>query len=227
MQDVLRLQDVSYDYVTKAGVVHAVRGVSAVFQSDTIYAIVGRSGSGKSTLLSLCAGLGLPLSGTVFYRDRSLADMDRDRYRRENAGIIFQQFYLLPQLTALENVELTLDLIGYGKNKRSRAMELIERVGLTSFHAKKRPSQLSGGEQQRIAIARALAPDPDILFADEPTGSLDCENREMIIGLLASMAHEAGKCVIVITHDDEAAKKCDHVFRMTDGRIEAENTDGR
>ncbi len=219
MEQLLELKQVSYDYHTKAGDVHAVKGVSATFEAGMLYAIVGKSGSGKSTLLSLCAGLDLPASGEVLYKGQSLAAMDRDKYRREEAGMVFQSFYLLPQLTARENIELSLDLCRYKGNHRQRALELLERVGLTAFHGKKRPSQLSGGEQQRVAIARTLAPSPNVILADEPTGSLDAENGQNIIGLLRDLAHREGKCVIVITHAADIADKADHIYRMDDGYL--------
>ncbi len=219
MEDILILDNIIYNYYTKAGPVYAVKNVNAVFKSGTLYAIVGKSGSGKSTLLSLCAGLDLPESGEVYYMKEPLSKLDRDKYRRENAGMIFQSFYLLPQLTACENVELSLDLIKYRGNRKERALSLLERVGLSEFHAKKRPVQLSGGEQQRVAIARTLAPDPCIILADEPTGSLDIENGQNIIMLLKSLAHESDKCVIVITHASDIADKADYIYRMYDGKL--------
>ncbi len=220
MEKILELKHVTYDYHTKAGDVHAVKGVSATFETGTLYAIVGKSGSGKSTLLSVCAGLDLPASGEVLYKGQSLAEMDRDKYRREEAGMIFQSFYLLPQLTARENVELSLDLCNYKGNRKHRALELLQKVGLTEFHSKKRPSQLSGGEQQRVAIARTLAPSPNLILADEPTGSLDAENGKNVIEILKGLAHEEGKCVIVITHAADIAAEADHVYRMNDGYMD-------
>lgn len=219
MTDLLNLNHVSYTYHTKAGDVHAVRDVNDAFGAGKIYAIVGSSGSGKSTLLALCAGLILPESGKISYRGQSLSALDRDQYRREEAGMIFQSFYLLPQLSARENVELSLDLCNYRGDHRARALDLLGRVGLSAFHAGKRPARLSGGEQQRVAIARALAPDPQVIFADEPTGSLDAENSRKIIDLLSDLAHDAGKCVIVITHAAEIAERCDAVLRMRDGEL--------
>lgn len=222
MNEILNVNKVSYDYNTKAGVVHALKDVSASFDEGAVYAIVGRSGSGKSTLMSLCAGLDVPKSGDILYRGRSLRELDCNQYRREDACMIFQSFYLLPQLTAAENVELSLELSHYGGDKKQRAIELLEMVGLTAFHGKKRSFQLSGGEQQRIAIARAIAPNPRIILADEPTGSLDNENSRNIIALLKDMAHNKQKCVIVITHASDIAAEADIIFRMNDGRLSTE-----
>lgn len=217
MNEILKVDKVSYDYNTKAGVVHALKDASASFDEGVVYAIVGRSGSGKSTLMSLCAGLDVPKSGDILYRGRSLRELDCNQYRREDACMIFQSFYLLPQLTAAENIELSLELIRYHGDKKSRANELLELVGLTAFHGKKRSFQLSGGEQQRIAIARAIAPNPNIILADEPTGSLDNENSRNIIALLKDMAHKNNKCVIIITHASDIAAEADKTYQMNDG----------
>jgi len=222
MDGILQLKDVSYDYNTKAGVVHALKNVTASFDEGKLYAIVGRSGSGKSTMMSLCAGLDMPKTGDVLYRSQSLRELDCYQYRRENACMIFQSFYLLPQLTAAENVELSLELIKYKGDKKKRAIELLEMVGLTPFHGKKRSFQLSGGEQQRVAIARAIAPNPSIVLADEPTGSLDNENSMNIISLLKQMAHEDNKCVMVITHASEIAAETDVIYYMNDGTLTPE-----
>ena len=219
MEGILQLKEVSYDYHTKAGVVHALKNATASFDEGKLYAIVGRSGSGKSTMMSLCAGLDMPKSGDILFRSKSLREQDCYQYRRKYACMIFQSFYLLPQLTAAENVELSLELIKYKGNKKKRAVELLEMVGLTPFHGKKRSFQLSGGEQQRVAIARAIAPDPCIVLADEPTGSLDNENSMNIITLLKRMAHEDKKCVIVITHAGEIAAEADIIYYMDDGTL--------
>ncbi len=214
---ILRLKHVSYDYSTKAGKVHALKEATADFEKGVVYAIVGRSGSGKSTLMSLMAGLDIPKDGDIYYENENLSEIDRDRYRRLHIGMIFQSYYLLPQLTALENVELSLELAKYQGNKRTRAEEMLEMVGIKKEQFKKRSNQFSGGEQQRIAIARAIAHDPEIILADEPTGNLDNENSGNIVGILLSLAHEYNKCVIVITHAAEVAEKADQVLRMDDG----------
>ena len=216
---ILKVENLSYDYVTKAGLVHAVKEATAEFEEGKMYAIVGRSGSGKSTLISLLAGLDEPKTGEIFINGEPLSEMDRDKFRRENVGMIFQSYYLLPQLTARENVELSLELAKKTENKKKLANELLEQVGLTEFHGKKRAVQLSGGEQQRVAIARAIAPNPPIILADEPTGNLDNANSDNIVKILKELAHEDNKCVIVITHASEVAAEADVVYKMNDGYL--------
>ncbi len=216
---ILELKDVSYDYTTKAGKVHALKEATANFEKGIVYAIVGRSGSGKSTLMSLMAGLDVPKDGKIFYENQNLAEIDRDRFRRKHIGMIFQSYYLLPQLTAVENVELSLELAKYKGNHRKRAEEMLEMVGIKKEQFKKRSNQFSGGEQQRIAIARAIAHDPEMILADEPTGNLDNENSGNIVGILLSLAHEYKKCVIVITHASEVAEQADKVLKMDDGYL--------
>lgn len=217
----LELKRISYDYMTKAGAVHALKEATAAFETGKVYAIVGRSGSGKSTLMSLMAGLDVPKDGEILYRGESLAGLDRDRFRREHIGMIFQSYYLLPQLTAVENVELSLELAKYKGDKRKRAEEMLALVGIKKEQFKKRSTQFSGGEQQRIAVARAIATDPEIILADEPTGNLDNENSMNVVGILVDMAHKYGKCVIIITHAAEVAEKADVVLKMDDGILKS------
>ncbi len=212
----IELNNVVYDYASKAGVVHAVRGISMKFEPGVLYAITGRSGSGKTTMLSLIAGLDVPLSGSITVDGRDISKTDRDKFRSRYIGMIFQSFYLLPQLTAAENILLSTEL---SKKAKPDVKKLLTDVGLTEFHGKKRATQLSGGEQQRIAIARAIASDPPIILADEPTGNLDNENSKNIIGMLKSLAHDKGKCVIVVTHSEEIAAEADIRLHMSDGKM--------
>ena len=216
---ILEITNLSYDYITKAGRVHAVKEATASFDTGVVYAIVGRSGSGKSTLMSLMAGLDVPKEGKILYEGVELASIDRDRYRREHVGMIFQSYYLLPQLTAVENVELALELSKYAGNRRERAMEMLSLVGITKEQFRKRSPEFSGGEQQRIAVARAIAADPSVILADEPTGNLDNENSLNIVGILGDLAHRFGKCVIIITHASEVAERADLTLHMNDGYL--------
>jgi putative ABC transport system ATP-binding protein len=214
----LTLENVAYRYKTSAGYVEAVKSATYSFEEGKTYAIVGRSGSGKTTLMSLMAGLDLPWQGDIHFEEGNLKYIDRDIYRRSKMGMIFQSFYLLPQLTALENIEMTMEINGMSKEEISvRCHELLEKVGISIDTAKKRALKLSGGEQQRIAIARALGPNPRLILADEPTGNLDNENSENIIALLIKLAHEENRCVIIITHALELAKECDVILRMDNG----------
>lgn len=214
---ILELKHLSYDYITKAGKVHALKNATASFETGKVYAIVGRSGSGKSTLMSLMAGFDVPKDGDILYHGESLRDIDRDKFRREHIGMIFQSYYLLHQLTAVENVELSLELAKYKGDKRKRAEEMLTLVGIKKEQFKKRSTQFSGGEQQRIAVARAIATNPEIILADEPTGNLDNENSMNVVSILVDLAHKYNKCVIIITHAAEVAERADVVFKMDDG----------
>lgn len=216
---ILQLKELSYDYITKAGKVHALKDATASFEKGIVYAIVGRSGSGKSTMMALMAGLDVPKDGEICYYGKSLREIDRDQFRREHVGMIFQSYYLLPQLTAIENVELSLELAKYKGNKRERAEAMLTLVGIKKEQFKKRSTEFSGGEQQRIAVARAIATDPEIILADEPTGNLDNENSKNIVNILVDLAHQYGKCVIIITHAAEVAEQADVIFKMDDGHL--------
>ncbi len=216
----LTLDKVSYSYKTKNHVVHAVREASYTFEKGKTYAVLGRSGSGKSTLLSMMAGLTLPESGQVIADGKSTLELDRDDYRRDVVSMVYQSFNLFPLLTALENVCYPLRLKGIGEaESRKQAEQCIEKVGLGTEYHKRLPGKMSGGEQQRIAIARALATNAPILLADEPTGNLDFENSQMIGKLLCALAHELDRCVIVVTHDTDLADVLDVRLKMADGKL--------
>ena len=187
-------------------------------KAGEIIAITGASGSGKSTLLGLLAGLDQPSSGEIFLLGQRLNDLDEDaraRLRAGRVGFVFQSFQLLPALTALENILLPLELAGR-TDARERAAYWLERVGLTA-RAAHTPRQLSGGEQQRIAIARAFATDPQILFADEPTGNLDADTGARIIQLLFELNASAHTTLILVTHDDALASRCQRRLHLVAG----------
>ncbi|SHM81625.1 ABC transporter ATP-binding protein [Phytopseudomonas punonensis] len=183
-------------------------------------AIVGSSGSGKSTLLGLLAGLDLPSNGRILLAGNDLGSLDEDaraRVRAEHVGFVFQSFQLLDSLNALENVMLPLELEGRS-DARQRATELLERVGLGA-RLTHTPRQLSGGEQQRVAIARAFAAEPDVLFADEPTGNLDTHTGERISDLLFELNEERGATLVLVTHDERLAARCQRIIRLEAGHL--------
>ena len=216
--NILSLNNVSYHYRDASSA--AVSNVTCSFGQGSLYAIVGPSGSGKTTLLSLLAGLDKPTSGEITFGGENLEDMDMDAYRRTGIAMIFQLFHLFPLLTVLENVCYPMLLCGMRKtDAKPRARDLLDSVGITLEQMKRFPSNLSGGEQQRVAIARSLAGGAKVLLADEPTGNLDIANTGNIIGILHRLAHEDGYCVIVVTHDLEVAETADVVFQMHDGSL--------
>ncbi len=210
---ILKLDNVSYSYEKSRSVV--LKEISYEFEKGKVYAIVGKSGAGKTTLLSLLSGLTVPVNGTIAFDGHDISKMDRYNYRSQDVGVIFQNFNLLPHLTAVENVVLSMDISGKKiDNKKERAMELLEKVEIDELTANRRILKLSGGEQQRVAIARALAYDPQIILADEPTGNLDVETQNEVIGILSSLAKEENRCIIIVTHSPEVAKCADEVYQL-------------
>lgn len=219
---VLKIEDVKYTYKSKYQTVNALKGITYEFQPQKFYALIGRSGSGKTTLLSLLAALDVPTEGEVLYQGTSTKALDRDKYHQDAVAVIYQSYNLLPLLTVLENVAFPLEMKGV-PNAKQIAAEKLQVVGLNETYHKRLPAMLSGGEQQRVAVARALTSEAQIILADEPTGNLDTENSEVVIDLLQKLAHEDGYCVIVVTHDLSIADKADEVLRMKDGAlVEAE-----
>jgi putative ABC transport system ATP-binding protein len=222
----LTARELRRDFAMGADTVHAVRGVSFDLEAGDYVAIVGPSGCGKSTLLNLLGAVDSPTAGSVRLRGQPLERMnDRaaTRFRLLNVGFVFQRFYLLPMLTAFENVELPMSEAGQGKGeRRQRASELLTFVGLAG-RERHRPTQLSGGEQQRVAIARALANRPAILLADEPTGELDARTGAEMIALFERVNREA-TTIVVVTHDEELARAARRVVHMRDGLIVGDET---
>ena len=218
--EILKAEDLSFSYQNKYQTVHAVKHVSCAFEPGKTYAIVGKSGSGKTTLLSLLAGLELPTEGTVCFEGKSTRELDCDAYRRDHAAVIYQSYNLFPLLTAEENVLYPLKLKKIPRAEaRERAKKELLAVGIEEGEFSRFPSQLSGGQQQRVAIARALAAGNRIILADEPTGNLDISNGEQVVEILLRLAHEEGRCVIVITHDMEIAGMMDRIYTMRDGEL--------
>ncbi len=214
----ISLNNVSYSYKGKFQTVKAVDGVSYEFEPGKCYAIIGKSGSGKTTLLSLMAGLDLPTEGEIIVDGKSTKEWDRNQMRRDAVSVIYQNYNLFPLLTVQENIQYPLDLKKMPKKKSvALAREVRERVELPANYDKRLPSHLSGGEQQRVAIARTLAQGCKIILADEPTGNLDSTNTRNIVEILRSLAHNDGCTVIIVTHDPAVAEQADTVLQMKDG----------
>ena len=217
----LTLQQVSYRY--PGGSRYALDGISGTFSAGKLYAVIGPSGSGKSTLLSLMAGLDRPTEGSLQLNGSDYRSLNLDRCRRQEIAMIFQAFQLFPLLTVLENVCFPMEANGVKqKEAKAKAKELLTSVGLSEEQHKRYPANLSGGEQQRVAIARALSSGAGIILADEPTGNLDTANGNQVMEILLRLAHEEGRCVIVVTHDMDIAAQADEVWRMKDGALALE-----
>ncbi|WP_143962648.1 ABC transporter ATP-binding protein [Litoribacter populi] len=220
---ILSVQQVSKIYQSGSRKLTVLDNVNFSIDAGDTVAIVGPSGSGKTTLLGLCAGLDSASSGSVVLNGNALENLSEDQraeVRNQHVGFIFQNFQLLPTLTALENVMVPLEL-KKRKDAKQKALELLDKVGL-SDRATHYPTQLSGGEQQRVSIARAFANEPKILFADEPTGNLDTETGEMIENLIFDLNKQQGTTLILVTHDHELAKKTNKIIQIKGGKIQEE-----
>lgn len=200
-----------------------LHGLDATIRRGEFLVLLGRSGSGKSTLLNLISGIDLPTRGEVVIDGTNLtrlSERERTLFRRRHIGFVFQSFNLIPTLTVLENLLLPMELTGHvGSGERQRAYGLLEQVGLAD-RAGSFPDRLSGGEQQRVAVARALAHDPLLLLADEPTGNLDAETGNQVLDLIDRLIHQMGKTILVVTHDRELIQLADRVLVLRGGRLE-------
>ena len=217
---VLQATQLSKEVTSPEGPLTILDSVDLTVRSGESIAVVGVSGAGKSTLLGLLAGLDVPSKGKVMLNGQEFSELDEDgraALRSGHVGFVFQSFHLIPSLTALENVMLPLELTGHA-SPGTTAMETLAKVGLTP-RASHYPRQLSGGEKQRVAIARAFVVAPDVLFADEPTGNLDHRTGKTIIDLLFRLNQETGATLVLVTHDQKLAQRCDRIFHMDDGRI--------
>ncbi|MBI5928977.1 MAG: ABC transporter ATP-binding protein [Chloroflexi bacterium] len=221
MKPLISLEDVRKVYKTKAGQLEVLKGVDFQVGEGEFVAVVGPSGSGKSTLINMITGIDRPTKGEVYVADQRLTNMSENavaKWRGKNVGVVFQFFQLLPTLTVLENVMMPMYYTNtYGNLKRQRAMELLERVELPDL-ANKYPSQISGGQQQRAAIARALANEPKVLVGDEPTGNLDTVSAGLVFGLFEELVAN-GTTIVMVTHDRDLAGQVPHVVEVRDGRI--------
>ena len=216
----IELENIHVDLKSSFETISVLKGINLkIFKNESV-GIIGESGAGKSTLIMCIAGLELISKGKIFFNNLPIHNLKEDDlalYRSKNIGVIFQSFNLLPSMTALENVNLPIEISGNFKNNKM-AMELLTAVGLQNriFHY---PHQLSGGEQQRVAIARSLISNPEILIADEPTGNLDKKNSEDVIKLLFKLKKDFGSTLILVTHDTSVAKLCDRIIKIDNGLI--------
>lgn len=212
---ILKLENVGYRYKDAPKDVYVFKDINYEFEQGKMYAIKGKSGSGKTTLLSLITGLEKCTEGKVLYEDKDLKKMNLDKYRNTDIGIVFQSYNLLPRLTALENIILSMDISKVKvKNKKQKALELMESVGLSKEHSNRKILKLSGGEQQRIAIARSLSYNPKIIIADEPTGNLDKETEGEILKIFSKLAKEENKCIIIVTHSQNVCDEVDTIYEL-------------
>ena len=216
----IELENIHVDLKSAFETINVLKGINLkIFKNESV-GIIGESGAGKSTLIMCIAGLELISKGKIFFKNSPIHNLNEDDlaiYRSKNIGVIFQAFNLLPSMTALENVNLPIEIAGSFKNNKM-AIELLTAVGLKNriFHY---PHQLSGGEQQRVAIARSLISNPEILIADEPTGNLDKRNSEDVIKLLFKLKKDFGSTLILVTHDTSVAKLCDRIIKIDNGLI--------
>ena len=210
---ILRLANVSYIY--DGSKKRVLKDINVEFECGILYGIIGKSGAGKSTLLSLLSGLDKCKEGAIIYNEKNMNEIDRDEYRAKGIGVIFQGYNLLTNATVLDNILLSIDISGKKiPNKKEYALELLEKVGIDKEKAMRKVLKLSGGEQQRVGIARALSHDPKVIIADEPTGNLDSDTEANIMGILERLAHEEDKCVIIVTHSKGAAS-----YALTTGTL--------
>ncbi|MDT0395710.1 MULTISPECIES: ABC transporter ATP-binding protein [Streptomyces] len=217
---VLQLTRLSHTYTGQRRRTTVLKQIDYGFERGVLYTILGPSGSGKTTLLSLASGLDEPTGGSIAFDGVDLKSIGLGRYRNRHAATIFQQYNLLTYMTAVQNVTTAMEITKVRiHNRKARALELLEKVGLDRHHAMRNVLHLSGGQQQRVAIARALACDVDILFADEPTGNLDEDTAEGIIDIFQELAHEQNKCVVVVTHSQQLAARSDRTLTLRRGRM--------
>ena len=211
---ILKIKDVTFEYRKGRPV---LENINFEFEKGNVYSITGKSGAGKTTLLSLISGLESIQKGDILYNESSISTIDKEKYRSRDIGVVFQSFNLLPHLTALENIILSIDISGIklsSKEKKEAALSLLDKVGLDTDKADRRVLKLSGGEQQRVGIARALSYNPDIIIADEPTGNLDGSTEKEIMDLLVGLAKNDEKCVIIVTHSPTVSARTDFEYKI-------------
>lgn len=217
----LTVSEINYFYADGDAKRYILKDVSCAFESGKFYAILGESGSGKTTFLSLLSALDKPKSGKVLYEGQDIGSIGYENYRRNNIGIVFQAYNLVPYMTAVENIKVSMSITD---NKlpedKEVAYNLLDYIGLDKAKADRTVNKLSGGEQQRVAIARALSTNVNLILADEPTGNLDEDMENEIVDILKKLAQEHNKCVIVVTHSTQIAQQADEVFKLRKGKLE-------
>ena len=221
MSNILKLENINYSYIDGGYERQILKDLCCEFEAGKFYTILGPSGSGKTTLLSIISGLDTASSGNIYFEDRLIGKKELANYRRNDISIVFQQYNLIGYLTALENVELAMTETDNAvpKDKKNVAYNLLERFGIVRTKANRLVGQLSGGEQQRVAIARSLASNVNLIFADEPTGNLDTATEKEIIDIFKQLAHEYGKTIIVVTHSDTVSAMSDQRLLLKDGKL--------
>lgn len=221
MTALLELRNLTRVYPNGRKKLTVLRGLSYTFEPGKMYAVVGPSGSGKTTMLSLASGLDSPTNGMVAFAGRDVAEIGLGRYRNRHVATVFQSFNLLPYFNAVQSVTSAMEITGVRGQRRQRAVQLLTELGIEECDQRRKVTRLSGGQQQRVAIARAVACDVDVLFADEPTGSLDTDTAAGIIRVFQDLAHTHGKCVIVATHSSTVASASDEVLRLSKGKLQS------
>ena len=221
MSEILKLENINYSYIDGGYERQILKDLSCSFEENTFYTILGPSGSGKTTLLSIIAGLDSAKSGEIYFRGNNVKKEGVAKYRRNDISIVFQQYNLIPYLTGVENVLVAMSETDneIPKDRKEVAYNLLERFGIVRSKANRLVGQLSGGEQQRVAIARSLASNVDLIFADEPTGNLDTATEEEIIGVFKELAHDFGKTIIVVTHSNAVSEMSDQRLLLKDGKL--------
>ena len=222
MNTLYKLKNINLNYLLNGNNIKILKNINFEIKKNERVAIIGESGSGKTSLLMLMSGLESPTNGSIVFDKEDLSKINEKRrteIRRKKIGLIFQQFYLIPNYTALENVMFPMQ-INKINNEKEKATSILEDFGLVN-RKNNLPSELSGGEQQRVAIARAISFDPEIILADEPTGNLDRKNTELVSNLLLEYSRKKKICLILVTHNMNLARKCDRILKLVDGQIKS------
>ncbi|MBQ6334076.1 MAG: ABC transporter ATP-binding protein [Erysipelotrichaceae bacterium] len=221
MSEILKLENINYSYIDGGYERQILKDLSYSFEEGKFYTVLGPSGSGKTTLLSIIAGLDTPNSGEIYFDGKNIKEIGLHKYRRNAISIVFQQYNLISYLTALENVMLAMSETDnpLPKDRKNVAYNLLARFGIVKSKADRMVNQLSGGEQQRVAIARSLASNVNLIFADEPTGNLDTATEKEIIAIFKELSHEFSKTIIVVTHSDTVSAMSDQRVLLRDGKL--------